>query len=93
MDSRSEPMRILITGVTGFTGRYVAAEFVGAGYDVAGLVHPAAEAVVPGVDVHAADLLDRDGLRSLVGALDVDAVLHLAAISFVGHGDADELYR
>ena len=93
MDSRSEPMRILITGVTGFTGRYVAAEFVGAGYDVAGLVHPAAEAVVPGVDVHAADLLDRDGLRSLVGALDVDAVLHLAAISFVGHGDVDELYR
>jgi nucleoside-diphosphate-sugar epimerase len=96
VDSRSEPTRVLITGVAGFTGRHVAAEFVGAGYDVVGLVHPAAgshEAIVPGVDVRTVDLLDRDGVRSLVGAIDADAVLHLAAISFVAHGDADELYR
>lgn len=88
-------MRALITGVTGFTGRYVAAELTRAGHEVVGLGHPGGshEDGVPGVEVHRVDLLDRDRLRGVVSGLDVDAVLHLAAISFVAHGDADELYR
>jgi nucleoside-diphosphate-sugar epimerase len=88
-------MRILITGVAGFTGRHVAAELTDAGHTIAGLVHPGghAEPPVPGVEIHIADLLDRDRLGSTVAALDVDAVVHLAAISFVAPGDADELYR
>jgi nucleoside-diphosphate-sugar epimerase len=88
VDSPSE--RVLITGIAGFTGEYVAAELRNAGYDVIGLVHPGGS-TEPGS--HAVDLLDREHLLSVVSALDVDAVLHLAAISFVAHGDADELYR
>jgi nucleoside-diphosphate-sugar epimerase len=85
---------VLITGAAGFTGRHVAAELLGAGYEVHGLVHPGGgTAAVEDVELHRADLLDRDGLRSVVTALNPDAVLHLAAISFVAHGDADELYR
>ncbi|HEX4725038.1 MAG TPA: NAD-dependent epimerase/dehydratase family protein [Pseudonocardiaceae bacterium] len=87
-------MRVLVTGVAGFTGRYVAAELIAAGHEVVGLAHPAG--ALPdqaGVEPHQADLLDDDGLRSLVGALEVDAVVHLAAVSFVAHGDVDELYR
>jgi GDP-6-deoxy-D-talose 4-dehydrogenase len=82
--------RVLITGIAGFTGRYVAAELTGAGYEVIGLVHPGG---APAPGCHVVDLLDRDRLLSIVSALEVSAVLHLAAISFVAHGDAEELYR
>lgn len=85
-------MRVLITGAAGFTGRYVTDELVRAGHDVVGLVHPSG-AVPAGIAAHQVDLLHLDGVRALVGDLDVDAVLHLAAIAFVAHGDADKLYR
>jgi nucleoside-diphosphate-sugar epimerase len=94
--SPSEPTRVLITGATGFTGRHVAAELIAAGYEVAGMVHPGTSTPgtsVPGVALHQADLLDRDSLRALVAEVNADAVLHLAAIAFVAHGDADEMYR
>jgi nucleoside-diphosphate-sugar epimerase len=91
--SPSEPVRVLVTGVAGFTGRYVAAELASAGCHVVGLGHPGSAAPPHPTDYHIADLLDRDGLRSTVSALDVDAVLHLAAISFVAYGNAEELYR
>ncbi|TQM81810.1 UDP-glucose 4-epimerase [Saccharothrix saharensis] len=94
MGSPSDPARVLVTGVSGFTGRHVAAELVEAGHRVVGLAHAASSAApVPGVEVHRADLLDREGLRSVVAAVEPDAVVHLAAVAFVAHGDADELYR
>ncbi|WP_447005107.1 NAD-dependent epimerase/dehydratase family protein [Saccharothrix isguenensis] len=95
MGSPSEPTRVLVTGVSGFTGRHVAAELVGAGHEVVGLAHVAGSGApaVPGVVVHRADLLDRDGMRSVVAEVRPDAVVHLAAVAFVAHGDADELYR
>jgi nucleoside-diphosphate-sugar epimerase len=88
-------MRVLITGVTGFTGRHVAEQLVGAGHDVVGLVRPEVSAPdhLPGVELHEAELLDRAGLRAVVAQADADAVLHLAAIAYVAHGDADEMYR
>lgn len=82
--------RALITGITGFTGRYVAAELADAGYDIVGLTHRGDKA---GDNVHPIDLCDRDAVISLVSTLELDAVVHLAAISFVAHGDADEIYR
>ncbi|ONI82027.1 GDP-mannose 4,6 dehydratase [Saccharothrix sp. ALI-22-I] len=93
MGSPSEPTRVLVTGVSGFTGRHVAAELIGAGHEVVGLAHASPGTPVPGVEVHRADLLDRESLRSVVAEVEPDAVVHLAAISFVAHGDADELYR
>jgi nucleoside-diphosphate-sugar epimerase len=86
-------MRVLITGVAGFTGRYVATELIAAGHRVMGLTHSHSVPPPPGVELHRVDLLDRAGLRSVISLCDMDAVLHLAAISFVGHGAADELYR
>jgi GDP-6-deoxy-D-talose 4-dehydrogenase len=88
-------MRVLITGVAGFTGRHVAAELVGAGHQIVGLVRPdtSAPAELPGVELRQAELLDRDSLRAIVAEFDVDAVAHLAAIAYVAHGDADEMYR
>jgi GDP-6-deoxy-D-talose 4-dehydrogenase len=82
--------RVLITGITGFTGRYVAAELADAGYEIVGLTHSGDEA---GAHVHAVDLCDRAAVLSLVSGMQLDAVVHLAAISFVAHGDADAIYR
>lgn len=75
----------LVTGHAGFTGRYVATALAAAGYRVEGLVDPDTGETV--------DLLDRDRIRSAVSALNPDVVIHLAAISFVAHGDVDAMYR
>lgn len=82
--------RALITGCSGFTGRYVALELEARGYEVVGLSHREKSARPGSVT---ADLLDRDAMRETVAAIEPDVVLHLAAIAFVAHGDVDEIYR
>ncbi|MFZ6735354.1 GDP-mannose 4,6-dehydratase [Undibacterium sp. Ji42W] len=82
--------RALITGIKGFTGRYLAQELKEAGYQVFGTTH-GAEA--PGQDNFAVDLGDKQRLAALVAEIQPDVVAHLAAISFVAHGDAAEIYR
>src|SRR5688572_2971312 len=91
MGSRSEAdaPRALITGHDGFTGRYVARELRAAGYRVMGLSHSASV----GDDAIAVDLLDRDSLRRTIARVQPEVVVHLAAIAFVAHGDAEALYR
>lgn len=85
-------MKILITGVDGFTGKFVASEFKKTGADVIGLVHQAH--LLDTVDaVFEANLLDRPRLLSVLQAVRPDYVVHLAAISFVGHGDVDAIYQ
>ena len=90
MASRSDKPRALLTGCHGFTGRYVAAELESAGYEVVGLAH---DGDPPREGVLRANLLDRNAVRRAVAEARADAVVHLAAISFVAHGDADEIYR
>jgi len=80
----------LITGLRGFTGRYLAAELEAVGYRVYGTVHrggsgEAGELVI--------DLCDREAVREMVAEVRPDVVAHLAAISFVAHGDAEAIYR
>ncbi|MGH8191274.1 MAG: NAD-dependent epimerase/dehydratase family protein [Rhodanobacteraceae bacterium] len=92
LDSRGlqKPRRALLTGCHGFSGRYVTAELEAAGYDVVGLAH---DDEPPREGVLRANLLDRSAVRRVVDEACADAVVHLAAISFVAHGDADEIYR
>jgi nucleoside-diphosphate-sugar epimerase len=85
-------MRVLITGADGFTGRFVAEEFKACGAEIAGLMHH--EHKIATVDtIFEADLLDRARLLSVIQAVRPDYVVHLAAISFVAHGDVDAIYR
>ncbi|TCV95766.1 nucleoside-diphosphate-sugar epimerase [Luteibacter rhizovicinus] len=90
MTPRSEgtPGRVLVTGHKGFTGRYVVAALRAAGCDVLGLAERPEDLDAPSVD-----LLDRAAVARAVGDARPDAVIHLAAIAFVAHGDADEMYR
>ncbi len=77
----------LVTGIHGFTGHYVRAELTAAGYQVVGLSHEAAP------DVYAANLCDREAVAAVVQQVQPDVIVHLAAIAFVAHGDADAIYR
>ncbi|KII27706.1 GDP-6-deoxy-D-lyxo-4-hexulose reductase [Pseudomonas fluorescens] len=81
--------RALITGIQGFTGRYMAAELKANGYEVIGLgSQPSDE---PGY--HQIDLADGAALRDLLATIQPNVVVHLAALAFVGHGAADAFYQ
>ncbi|TNE95259.1 MAG: NAD-dependent epimerase/dehydratase family protein [Gammaproteobacteria bacterium] len=80
----------LITGITGFTGRYLSAVLEKQGYKVVGLTQGQHD---PDNGWFCCDLLDRSGLADLVAQLQPDVVAHLAAISFVAHGNAEDIYR
>lgn len=71
-------MRVLVTGLDGFTGRYVEQELLAHGHEVHGL---------------ASDLLNANDLAAEVEATQPEAVIHLAAIAFVGHGDSNAFYQ
>lgn len=70
-------MRLLVTGLGGFTGHHFQAAAIQAGHSVVGLQ---------------ADLTDAGAVAAQVAAADFDAVVHLAAISFVGHADDSAFY-
>jgi len=82
--------RALITGLSGFTGQYLARELSAAGYQVFGTLHRGEDAA-PGR--FPLDLCCADQVRAMVEQVQPDVVAHLAAISFVAHGDADAIYQ
>lgn len=88
--SRSDAPRALVTGLSGFTGHYVARELEAAGYRVYGTSFGAVDGAA---DIVQVDLCDREGLARAVAAVEPEVVVHLAAISFVAHGDVDAIYR
>lgn len=79
-----------MTGRNGFTGHYMAAVLEAAGYEVVGLSD---RQNASDEDSITANLLDREAVCAAVAEVRPDVVLHLAAISFVAHGDVDEIYR
>lgn len=85
-----EGKRALVTGLAGFTGRYVAQELRAAGYRVFGTSVPGHEA---GEDMLPVDLTDRAAVAAAVQRVQPDVVVHLAAIAFVGHADIEQIYR
>jgi nucleoside-diphosphate-sugar epimerase len=80
--------RALVTGLSGFTGFYVARELEALGYQIFGLE----QAASPADTRVAVDLRDLEALNTLVAAIQPDIVVHLAAIAFVGHSDVTDIY-
>ena len=90
LNPSQNPMCALITGASGFTGRYLAQELADHGWDVWGLGH----APQPGLANYAvADLENYEQLQAVVQRVAPQVVFHLAAIAFVGHGSPADFYR
>ena len=86
--------RALVTGLHGFTGHYVLAELLAAGYEVVGTAAPGHACDHAGaartIEV---DLTDRVVVAAAVRELQPDVVVHLAAIAFVAHSDVEQIYK
>ena len=80
----------LVTGIRGFTGEYVASELRRNGYQVFGtcLREDDADEFVSVVD-----LRNRESVLGYIRNIKPNVVIHLAAISFVGHEDVQEIYE
>lgn len=91
--------RVLVTGASGFTGRYMVAELERRGHTVVSLVSAAqspADLVVSadgGPQVRRADLRDLRGLTQVMDEIRPDHVIHLAALAFVAHGKVEDFYQ
>jgi len=89
--SRSDAPRALVTGLSGFTGRYLAEALEAAGYQVFGTTYGGRDDAA--TNLYHVDLCDKVALAQVVEAVQPDVVAHLAAIAFVAHGDVDAIYR
>lgn len=81
---------VLITGVQGFTGRYIAERLRRDGHQVSGISH---DQHAPENELYRCDLLDRDAIAEVIDTVRPDCVVHLAAIAFVAHSDVDTMFR
>lgn len=82
----ADMQRVLLTGASGFTGRYAATALREAGYEVHGTALRA-----DGVD-HACDLGRPEEVVELVERVRPHKVLHLGALSFIGEDDVRAVY-
>ncbi len=87
--------KVLVTGCDGFAGHYVAAALGQAGHRVVGLTRGNARHSSNSwlSERHHVDLTDMSATASVIARIRPEQVIHLAAISFVGHNDVDEIYR
>lgn len=83
---------VLITGINGFTGYYLAEELRSAGYSLVGL--SSTETIQNASSVnYVCNLLDHEKLIDILTEVKPDVVVHLAAVAFVAHGDVEAIYR
>lgn len=75
---------VLIFGVSGFAGRYLAEEFHTHGYDVIGSDLFRSDSVPDHVDFYGCDLLDGANVEDIISKVKPTHIVNLAAISSVG---------
>lgn len=79
--------RVLVTGADGFTGRYVIEALSRGGHEAIGTTRRES-----GQDLVTLELSDAEAVQRALEALRPDAIVHLAAVAFVAHGDLSEMF-
>lgn len=82
--------KALITGIRGFTGKYLAEELEARGYEVWGTSQGVED---ESSKVRQVDLRKYAEIQEFAEKVNPSVVVHLAAISFVAHGDVAEIYE
>ncbi|MDN7903840.1 GDP-mannose 4,6-dehydratase [Burkholderia diffusa] len=95
-DAGRSSRRAFVTGLTGFTGRYMAQQLEAAGYDVWGTVAPGAarpdDPAFANCTLLPVDLLDAHAMRAAASDARPDAVVHLAARAHVAQDAPSQTY-
>lgn len=86
-----QPIRTLVTGASGFTGRYLVENLLGRGHTVIETVAGRNEPETP--TRLRLDITSPEACRRVIEIARPDYIVHLAAISFVGHDDPLDFYR
>ncbi|GAA5142037.1 NAD-dependent epimerase/dehydratase family protein [Thalassotalea piscium] len=84
---------ILVTGASGFTGRHFVSLANKLGYECVALCHKTTDRIEGCTSVVVADITNKTELKAQLCKLKPNFVVHLAAISFVPHGDVTDIYR
>ncbi|MDA8562620.1 GDP-mannose 4,6-dehydratase [Luminiphilus sp.] len=84
---------LLVTGGAGFTGRHLIEAANQKGYRCIAMVQHEVPEAPAAFDTVVADLLDPASLEHAILEVDPDYIVHLAAISFVAHGNTAEIYQ
>lgn len=85
--------RALITGVAGFTGKYLVDELAAQGVEAVGIGIEPRPSGISLADYRQLDMLDCPALDDAVKSLAPDMVFHLAGMSHVVRGSAEAIYR
>lgn len=75
---------VLIFGISGFVGHYLAQEFINAGYGVCGSDINKPENLPKGAEFTKADLMSAEAVFQLISDIKPEMIVNLAAISSVG---------
>lgn len=93
--SDNHDRRALITGVAGFTGRYMAARLRADGFRIHGTVQGSADldaASSSADEIHAVDLREPHAVAEAIDKIRPDVVVHLAGIANVAHDDIANIW-
>jgi nucleoside-diphosphate-sugar epimerase len=82
--------KVLITGINGFTGKYLKQYLEEKQYVVYGISN---QIVGNELNVFQCDITNKEEFVSILNKIEPNYIIHLAAISFVQHLDIEEIYK
>lgn len=90
MKSDFHTKKVLITGISGFTGKYLKTYLLDKGFEVVGVTNNP-EDQAP--NLLYADITKREEIEEVIVTIAPHFIIHLAAISFVGHPTEIDFYN
>lgn len=82
--------KVLITGINGFTGKYLKKYLQENHHEVFGISNQIEKAEN---NIFQCNINDKEALVKVLKKIQPDYIIHLAAISFVMHADIEEIYK